>query len=161
MYKYKGSFKLISNQLIICDPFSISDANNMIIDEVISGVYHCFSSGSELMIYHASLYQIESTVFRDVDRWIKVDKQVAVDSGMIGIYDAENWNDTGLDIEIVFPKNNIDDMEWESTNANIVDAHSAGTLKSGFVSSTKDGDGQYEVSTLTINNELKGIKIMI
>ena len=166
MYKYYGSFELKSPKFLIADPYQMS--SGIVIDSAYTGTYYCFADKkfygddygkkiSSVLIYHASLYEIESTVFRDQKKWENA-KPIAVDSGMVGIYDHENWENMPINKELIYPAHYIS-TDWDSLNTQLVSCHSASSLPCGFVTESGKGDGNYPLFVFRFNAAVRGIRI--
>ena len=165
--KTLGHFE-VRNGIILSDPCYKKDtwcALEIPKDRVKQGVWEasvCYKDKrcSKLMAFH------ENFVPRNIKSadWKPQNDELGVDSGQLGIYDSEFYNDCSVAKHYKFideeHKNLGDNGLWYGMNCDITLSDvMAGILPYGCVSSSGYGDGAYLADYLIDNKKIVGIRI--
>ena len=164
---YIGNF-VIENGIIISDPcykfkekYDIQAHFND--NDVMKGNWKTFSDKDE----YAELICIHESISKSEENWNFIDKQVAVDSGQMGVFDTKHFKDDNIVgntklwnmIPIIKPGD-----KWYSMccakSTDMENNNFSGVIPFGAVSKAGYGDGLYSFATIKKDGKICGIRIV-
>lgn len=159
-----GQFRVTSNEILVSDPcYDASDLNHLI-KGVRKGKWDAkiyLNEEGRVMYLMAWNIVIEPPVV-DSYKWHLSSDNIGVDSGQVGIYDKEYYQDDAIveGLDRIRKEPICPDEPWYSFNCDrTTDKMKAGIIPFGCVSSSGYGEGVYSCWTYKTNRKIHGIAV--